>query len=274
MKGMKTPVIDAHAHIFQRTLPMAAPRRYTPDRDALLSDYLNQLDQNGFTHGVLVQPSFLGVDNSYLLDALGACPDRLRGVVVVENTITLDELTRMAATGVVGVRLNLVGLAAPDLGMAPWPEFLARLRLADLHVELTCAAAELLALLPHLIAAGNQVVVDHFGRPDGPMGMDEPGFVRLLEAGATGQVWVKLSAAYRMDPSRFQGQDVITRLSEALGWERLVWGSDWPHTHYTNEMNFASARQQLDNLVPDVQLQSRVLGSSAQALFRIDESHD
>ncbi|RYE70172.1 MAG: hypothetical protein EOO79_00440 [Oxalobacteraceae bacterium] len=272
MKGMNMLVIDAHAHIFEQRLPMVSPRRYTPDRDALLDDYLLELDRNGFSHGVLVQPSFLGFDNSYLLDALRVCPNRLRGVVVVDTDIAEENLLELAASGVVGVRLNLIGTATPDFRAGPWPDFLARLRRAGLHVELTCAAAELQGLLPGLIASGNQVVVDHFGRPDGPLGMDDPGFRCLLDMGASRQVWVKLSAAYRMDLSRSSGREVVARLAEALGLERLVWGSDWPHTHFTNRMDFASARQLLDDLLADAASRHRILGASARALFHIEDT--
>ena len=75
--------IDGHAHVFNRALPMEPIRRYTPDRDATVIEYLAHLDEHGFTHGVLVQPSFLGYDNSHLLDALRRHPERLRGVAVV-----------------------------------------------------------------------------------------------------------------------------------------------------------------------------------------------
>ena len=44
------------------------------------------LDPNGVSHAVLVQPSFLGMDNHYLLDALRRYP-RFRGIAVVQPTI-------------------------------------------------------------------------------------------------------------------------------------------------------------------------------------------
>ena len=67
-----TPItgIDAHAHVFSRALNLAATRRYTPGYDAMLAQYLTHLQNHGLSHGVLVQPSFLGTDNSYLLAAL------------------------------------------------------------------------------------------------------------------------------------------------------------------------------------------------------------
>src|SRR3954447_18372576 len=105
--------IDTHAHIFRRGLKLADVRRYAPDYDATLADYLAALDANRVTHGVLVQPSFLGTDNSFLLGGLGAAGQRLRGIAVVEPAATQDALTALDKAGVVGVRLNLVGLPIP-----------------------------------------------------------------------------------------------------------------------------------------------------------------
>ena len=67
--GLPFAMIDTHAHVFERGLPLARHRRYVPDYDAPLDAYLNQLDRHGVSHGVLVQPSFLGTDCGYLLAA-------------------------------------------------------------------------------------------------------------------------------------------------------------------------------------------------------------
>ena len=74
--------VDTHAHVFTRDLPMPDQRRAPSGYDARPEDYLQQLDANGISHGVLVQPSFLGTDNSYLVDALRRYPQRLRGIAV------------------------------------------------------------------------------------------------------------------------------------------------------------------------------------------------
>ena len=103
------PAIDGHAHVFRRDLKLSAGRRYARDCDAPLELYLEQLDQNDLSHGVLVQPSFLGTDNSCLVESLGRAGGRLRGVAVVEPTVAREELDRLARIGVVGIRLNLVG---------------------------------------------------------------------------------------------------------------------------------------------------------------------
>ena len=62
--------IDSHAHVFTRDLPMPDRRRAPAGYDATPEDYLQTLVANGVTQGVLVQPSFLDTDNSYLVAAL------------------------------------------------------------------------------------------------------------------------------------------------------------------------------------------------------------
>ena len=78
--------IDWHAHVFLRSLPMAADRRYTPRTDAPLALLRRLLSHNRMAGAVLVQPSFLGTANEFLLSALqelrGAeSPQRFWGVV-------------------------------------------------------------------------------------------------------------------------------------------------------------------------------------------------
>ena len=104
----------------QERPPAADVRRYAPDYNATPEDYIKVLDANGVSHAVLVQPSFLGTDNHYLLDALRRYP-RFRGIAVVQPTIRSDELRALDEAGVVGIRLNLIG--APD------PRHCARLRI-------------------------------------------------------------------------------------------------------------------------------------------------
>ncbi len=113
--------VYTHAHIFKAGLDLAPGRRYAPDYDATVDDYLAILDKHGVSHGVLVQPSFLGTNNSYVMKALHRYPDRLRGIAVVEPDIGFDSLAAMDAEGVVGIRLNLTCMPIPRLREDPWP---------------------------------------------------------------------------------------------------------------------------------------------------------
>lgn len=263
--------VDTHAHCFLQSLPLAEGRRYAPGYDAPVIDYLSMLDANGLTHGVLVQPSFLGTDNSYLLSALRVAPNRLRGIAMLAPTIATEEMARLAEAGIVGVRLNLIGKDDPDLAAEPWSGHLRRLADAGWQVEVQVEAARLPRLLPVLLATGVTVVIDHFGRPHADLGIDDPGFLVLLAAGRCRQVWVKLSGSYRLGPDGpALARLAAAELYQAFGPTRLVWGSDWPHTQFESSVNPAAALAALGEWVPNPAMRARVLGASAAALFGFD----
>jgi|GEM_PF-21227 len=202
-----TIAVDTHAHVFRRDLPMVPGRRYTPDDDATLQAYLAHLDRCGLSHGVLVQPSFLGIDNRFLMQSLRAAPDRLRGVAVVEPGISAVDLGEMDRVGIVGIRLNLFGCELPTLTSAAWRTLLAHVNGLGWHVEVHAHAGNLPQVVAPLLDLGCRVVVDHFGRPDPTLGADDPGFRYLLTQACSGRVWVKLSAAYRNEPHLERGND-------------------------------------------------------------------
>ena len=266
--------IDTHAHVFERGLPLANARRYAPAYDAPLSAYLAQLDAHGVSHGVLVQPSFLGVDNSYLLAALKQAPQRLRGVAVIDPVAPETLLTQMNAEGIVGIRLNLIGAPDPQLTSPVWQAALARLHALGWHVELHVEARRLPALLQPLLEAQVNVVVDHFGRPDPALGVEDPGFTALLAAGRTRRVWVKISGAYRNGGNGTDGrgeaiaQAAMPRLKDALGLDRLVWGSDWPHTQFESQISYDKMWAFTSVLLPNAADRKQVLVDTPAQLFR------
>lgn len=268
---MATPTplpIDTHAHVFARTLPLAPASRYAPAADALLEDYLGHLDAHGLRAGVLIQPSFLGTDNGYMLAAIRQAPRRLKGVAVVDEHTGPDELERLAHGGIVGIRLNLIGQPLPALDQGNWPRLLACLRALDWHVEVHAEAARLAAVVTPLRAARCRVVVDHFGRPDPALGAADPGFLWLLEAVRDDGVWVKLSGAYRNwpEPAGPAAREAARLLIEHAGPDRLVWGSDWPHTQHPG-VTYAQAWQALAGWIDDADLRLRILAANPGRCF-------
>lgn len=261
--------IDSHAHVFRRGLPLAPVHRHAPDYDALLADYLALLDAHAVSHGVLVQPSFLGTDNSFLLDALRACPQRLRGVVIIEPTLGDDALAELDRVGIRGIRLNLVGLPIPDFARAEWRRLFKRVRALDWHVELHRESRDLPQAGQPILDAGCKLVVDHFGRPGAALADDE-GFAWLLASAATERVWVKLAAAYRSwpDQSGSASRAAAQALLQAFGAGRLLWGSDWPHTQHQALADFGSTREALAGWVEDEHARRRILVDTPAALFR------
>jgi predicted TIM-barrel fold metal-dependent hydrolase len=258
--------IDCHAHVFTRDLTLANQRRYSVDYDATIAEYLALLDDTGLRGGVLVQPSFLGSDNAYLLAALAAAPRRLRGIAVVPVGVSDSALSSLERRGVVGIRLNLIGRPDPDFDDADWRAHLARIAARDWQIEVQCEAGRLPALLPPLLRSGAKLVIDHFGRPDARTGVDDPGFRSLLEFGPSRNVWVKLSGAYRLGA---QGIALAAAplLRDAFGLDRLLWGSDWPHTQFETVATPASALAELERWIPGAADRLVVLRDTPNQLF-------
>ncbi|WP_010484819.1 amidohydrolase family protein [Pseudomonas sp. S9] len=261
--------IDTHAHIFSRDLPLASGRRYNPDYDALVEQYLALLDSCGLAHGVLVQPSFLGTDNSFMLAALDKYPERLRGIAVVMPSISADELGRLAASGVVGVRLNLVGQQLEDYSTDCWQAFFQRVAALGWSVEIQRRIEDLAQILPAILQSGVNVVIDHFGLPRGGIDPQLAGHKAFLELLANQQVWLKLSAPYRSDLTAEQGAGVFELLRAASGGvERMLWGSDWPHTQFENSTSYHEQFQGIQALLGDPLEWQKVMCANPSQLFK------
>lgn len=266
--GRGVTAVDCHAHVFRRDLPMPDRRRAPSGYDALPEAFLALMDANGVSHGVLVQPSFLGTDNGYLAAALRSHPARLRGIAVVEPTITSERLDDLRRAGIVGIRLNLVGLPPPDFGSPAWRTLLASLGRLRWHVQVHQSASGLRPVVEPLLDAGLDVVVDHFGRPDEKLGVDDPGFRYLLSTGASRRVWVKLSAAYRNGAGgEATALAAVPLLKASHGLDRLVWGSDWPHTLFERAADYATERRLLDRWLPDLGERDQVLRVTPARLY-------
>ncbi len=263
--------IDTHAHIFTQGLKLAPVHRYLPDYDAPLETYLSLLRKFSFTNGVLIQPSFLGTDNSYLMAALKAHPNLLRGIAVIDPTRDAEKLEEMSEEGCVGIRLNLFGFPDPELTAPAWKRVLAKIRNLDWQVEIHAEARRLPEIINPLLDAGVKVAVDHFGRPSSKLGVDDPGFQYLLSAAESRRVWIAISGAYR-NGAGGRGEQIaleaIPMLKKSFGLDRMIWGSDWPFTQFEKSENYETAYQFLLKMLPAEQERRVVLGDTPAKLFK------
>lgn len=227
---------DCHFHVFgpAARYPYAEPRDYTPP-DAPLDRYRGLLATLGIDRGVLVLPSVYGTDNTSLLDALAAEPERLRGVAVVPPEVPDRELQQMHAAGVRGVRFNLGNTTVlhPD-ALEPMAERLAPL---GWHIQVHAPPERFAQVVERLAALPVPVVIDHFGRFRPEDGLGHPGFRALLHLVAEGNGWVKLSAPYRntTEGPPYEGMRPLAEALLEAAPERCVWGTDWPHPHVDDQ---------------------------------------
>lgn len=232
--AMPPGACDCHNHVVgtEADYPMDPNRVYTAG-PASVDALMVHRAELGISRTVLVQASFYGTDNRCMLDGLARLGTSGRAVAVLSPDVADVELDRLHGLGVRGVRVNLEtsGTRDPQLAadqIGPLSRKLARL---GWHIQIYAGLSVVAALASQLATLPVKVVIDHFGRAHAAAGPDQPGFGHLLDLVRSGNVYVKLSGARHVS-SRPDRSDVapLARALIAAGPERLIWGSDWPHT--------------------------------------------
>lgn len=273
---------DCHVHVIgdPAAYPMALDRAYTPG-PASATQLRQHLQSHGLTRAVIVQPSIYGTDNRVMLSALAELGELARGVAVVVPDIGLPEMKRLHAQGVRGIRLNLdaADSSAIKLAFDQLDEMAPRLRQIGWHVQIYAPARVLAASTSRLAALPMTCVLDHFcmlvaGQPE-----SEQAWPILQDLYSCAHIAVKLSASYRV--AQTDQLDYLRHLVQELvriDPDRLVWGSDWPHTN--REPGKASTQvsafrvidntAQLNNLqhwVGDATVLKKILVDNPQRLY-------
>lgn len=264
---------DTHFHVFTPSLPMVSDRRYAPDYEASPEAHKALMEKAGLGSGIIIQPSFLGTDNSYMLEAIKAMPESLKGVAVVDPAVSLAELQELKAGGIVGIRFNLVGKTIPDFSNAVYATLFSHVRRLGWHVEIHREAKDLPLFLPVLINSGIRIVIDHFGLPDPADPLADPGFTYLLGLGKCKQIWVKISAPYRTQKEDMGlpfAKEAAPKLIRAFGAENILWGSDWPHTRFEQVIDYASMFASFTEYVPDADSRRIILEEAPKGLMQAE----
>jgi len=204
----------------------------------------------GIERVVLVQPSVYGTDNGCLVEALRLLEGAGRGIAVVDLSLGLDELGELQRAGVCGVRVNL-GVAG---GVEP-AEAIRLLEATENVLRDTSLLIQVYAPLPLLTSCAQtirslrrNILLDHFGMPAASAGIEQSGFLELLDLVSSPHVWMKLSGPYQISdlaPGYADVPPIAQALLQAIP-DRVVWGSDWPHTGGTHR----SAAQRPTDIEP------------------------
>jgi len=275
---VEPPIVDSHAHIFLRDMPMSRSAWFKPDYGFTADEYLDVLDSHGVHFGVIAGISIYGLYNDYMLEQLRK-HKRLRGTANVLPTTDRYVLERMKQDGIVGVRLQLTRRASlPDLNDEDYQLLLKRLADLDLHVQVVVEAPHWPVVLGQLAKFGTKIVIDHFGHPDPERGVNCPGHEAVLRSVERGRTWVKLSGAYRLtwaeagtptrDPRTVPlARELAQSLLSNAGPERLLWGSDCPFVGHEAAVNFQQTLDDFVDWVPDPAMRRKISDTALKLYF-------
>ncbi|WP_349356846.1 amidohydrolase family protein [Sphingobium nicotianae] len=275
--GTDAPIVDCHAHIFVRDMPVSRDAWMQVDYGFSAEELLAMLDAHGVHFGVISGISISGFYNDYMIRSLRRYR-RLRGTAIVAPDTGFHALEQMAAEGIVGVRLQLARAEQlPDLRSDAYRLLFRRVRDLGWHVHVAIEGPVLRGVLEPLLEAEVNTVIDHMGHPDpaDPLGCD--GFGAMLAAVDTGRVWVKLSGGFRLlgtDTWREPQGDldsiaalVAQELLARVGPDRLLWGSDAPFVGYEGRVSYSRVLESFCAWVPDPAIRAEMSRTALKLYF-------
>ena len=257
--------IDTHVHVWTNDLqkyPFSAGFATEDMKPAafLPADILRHAQPSGVNRVVLVQMSYYGFDNSYMLDTIRQQPRVFRGIAVIDwKANHPDEIMQeLSREGVRGFRIY-PGSDLPSTWLDQ-PGFDKMFR---------CGAEKHLAMCPlinpdALSSIGRQcekyprtpIVIDHLGSVGEGREIREADIRALCALARYPEVKVKVSAFYALgkgEPPHLDLAPLIKRVYEAFGPHRLMWGSDCPFqtVKESYEDSISLIRDRLDFITPE-----------------------
>ena len=257
--------IDAHSHIWTpdtKAYPLGPGyRRFSMKPPSFtVAELQANMKQVGVNRVVLIQMSFYGFDNSYMLDSIRKHPKTFSGVAVIDqDKPRVDlEMRKMKGQGVRGFRIY-----PKNQGIQQWlddPAMHAMWKTgADEDLAMCCLIdADALPAIDRMCRRypKTTVVIDHFSRI-GESGEIKPAEVKALtDLARHKNVYVKISAYYALGKKKPPYPDLapmIRQMLDAYGRKRLMWASDAPfqvvggHTYKDSIVLIKSGLDYLDD---------------------------
>jgi D-galactarolactone isomerase len=260
---------DTHIHVYDPAYPLA-PTAVAAPPPGTAQEYAGLQRRLGLERSVIVQPTAYGTDNRCTLagiEVLGR--DRTRAVVVVEDTVTQQQLAEFSEAGAVGARFHMRAGAA--IGWDQLDTIAGRVADAGWHVQYQAAGELLPERVKQIRAWPCDVVIDHMGLFSDPSDLDDPAVGCLFDLLQTGRVWVKLSAPYISSRQGRPDYGDTAALGKALvkaAPERMLWASDWPHPSEEDAPDDARLLDMLSVWAPDEAVRTRILVDNPAQLYR------
>jgi predicted TIM-barrel fold metal-dependent hydrolase len=264
---------DTHFHILgpQSRFPYSATRKYTPPSATL--DQCFALHRTlGIDRGLVVHANTHGFENAVDMDAAQRSNGRYLAIIRLDQTATRGDCERLHAAGARGVRFAFNPQHGGTLDLKDFNHVRTCIKDLGWFVELHFEGAALPGLEDWLKSIKPTVVIDHFGRIDPRHGLEQRPFRILEDLAHRDNVWVKFSGADRISGIGAPYSDVVPfahRLLE-IAPDRIIWGSDWPHTGLFDTTRVPDDGKLVDALLdfaPDEALRRRILVDNPNRLI-------
>lgn len=223
---------DVHFHVFgpAARFPFAASRSYTP-ADAPKEKLFAMHKHMGIDRGVVVQSAAHGFDNSAAADLIAARKSDYLGVALLPTETSESQLKKLHEQGFRGARFNYMKHLGEGTPIEEVIAFGNKLAGFGWHLQIHMDSSLIGQMAPAIRRSPVPVVIDHMGRVDASLGMEQPAFSQLISLLQNKNIWVKVSGCERSSRQPSPWKDAVPfarRLVDEFG-DRALWGTDWPH---------------------------------------------
>lgn len=269
---MPAGACDSHIHIFDPNFPEILPADDMQALSCTMSDYRRVQAALGTSRVVIVTPRNYDADNSVTVDAIAQIGlAQARGVAVLRPDVSDATLASLHAQGIRGIRFTLYTPAYAPTSFEMVEPLAHRISEFGWHLQLHWTADQILehqALLDRLPV---NIVFDHLGRLPLEAGLEHPAARVIGRLMKEGRAWTKLSAPYLnasgTDSTATERVERIARHWIGVAPDRVVWGTDWPHTSLPSPPDTASFMDALFSWVDDQKTLDKILVKNPDQLY-------
>lgn len=265
--------IDCHNHIFDPVrFPYPPESSYRPDGQeiATFDLFTQMMDAYGITNALIVGPNsgYGEDDNRALLDAIARSEGRCKGMAVVNQDCSLEQLQALEEQGIAGITFNIAFYGVEHFSSSA--ALLDRIAQTGLIAQFQVEGDQLIPLKSMFADSGATLLVDHCGRPDLDAGVDSAGFEAVLSLAETDRAWIKVSGFDKFSRQPLPWADTqpyVSAIQQAYGEDRLIWGSDWPFLRARHRMDVGSLLKLAETQFPELQKREKFFWKNAADLL-------
>jgi predicted TIM-barrel fold metal-dependent hydrolase len=277
---MAETIIDTHLHLIDQGRLRYPWLASVPklDRDFPLRDYSAEAKGLGIDTALHMEVDVAAEDQEDETAFVTGLGPPVSGAIASCRPESADfpaSLARIAANGLVrGVR-RILHTSPDELGSAPlFAENLRRLPEHDLSFDL-CVLARQLPIAAQLARAcpGVRFILDHCGVPDIAAQALDPWRDGIRRLAALPNVACKISGVVAYAGADWTTADLrpyVEHCIETFGWDRVVWGSDWPVCTLTADLTrWVRATHELTAGCSNHE-RERLMSLNARRIYRLD----